>query len=233
MRTAFLFLKLSPLFLFVCVLIAVCGLALRVNLGLNLFAYLSAMLLTHLIAFYFLLKVSVGQLPDQRYLPVYIGASIATVALMLVLVGDWARNLPAWMVGILGFVVMGFCSALGATLRWFLLKVYHRFPGECEITLLHCSALLVCGVWALASFLADNTSLGQIVKATLGLYWFGLALSGFVVTAGAVRFRAFAMQLNLFLPALLGIACFGWLAYRLGSLQMEPLRELAVSHVQP
>ena len=232
MKLLALFLCLAPLFGFVVVLMVACAFALRVNLPMAWFGYLVLMLLTHMLAFYFLFKTSVGQIPNPSYLPVYSGSTVAAVVLMGLLTFQFSRNLPSVLSVLFCLAAMGFGAAVVMVIRWWLLGVYQTIPSETTVTLAHSWVLFVCGACALASFLPEPTALGKVFRIALGLYWLAISCTGFSITVGFIKSRDLSIKLNLVIPAVIGIAAFGWLAYSLSGLQSETSRETVPNQIQ-
>jgi hypothetical protein len=211
-----------PLFLFICTLVAACGMSLRVHVPFSWFAYLVVLCLTNLLAFWSLARTT----PHERtYLVIYALSSLASMSLAIFIAGHFSRNMPSLLAVFVCVAAMFWATAVLLVARWYLLGVYGQIPEQTNMILSNSWLLLVCGNCTILSLIVEPTALGKIFRLCLGSYWVALGYAGFCFSVGIIQYRALTIKLNLLIPAMIGIIAFGGLAWQLSGLQSETARE--------
>lgn len=106
-------------------------------------------------------------------------------------------------------------------LTLYLLAVALDAPRGLRVTMIQGGVLLFNGVLAfIARAKVDSPEL-RFTSAALACFWIGL---GIFFWAYAVAEDGWTVQ-NLLIPPMLGIVCFGWLAWKLNGLQSERVLE--------
>jgi hypothetical protein len=127
------------------------------------------------------------------------------------------------------FVMVGcICfSAVTAGIAYYeLLRMYNdHIPATLISTIWQAAILLVCGSASILSVFAESRPALQISASALGTFWFLLGAFFFAYCVGIVRLHSSFLRLNHYVPMMLAIVAFGYLALELGKLQSEVARE--------
>jgi len=100
-----------------------------------------------------------------------------------------------------------------------------RVPINQIPTVLFAGVLLLCGSLSLVSLLAESRPALKISAVALGSFWFLLAIFFFAYAVGNIHLHSTFQKLNNFVPMMLAIVAFSWLAFQLSGLQREVARE--------
>lgn len=148
---------------------------------------------------------------------VFFGAVFGLVLILdLWVVFDWE--------GWLGLVKVPIVALAVFTLAWDL-----PFTGNQTVTVIQGGVSLVCGVLALLARAKATTPEMQYTTLALAGLWLGIGVFAWAYVTATGEWK---LQ-NLLIPPVIGIACFGWLAWSLNGLQSERVFEpIQVQHVQ-
>lgn len=103
----------------------------------------------------------------------------------------------------------------------------HGVPVPLSIAIFQGAVLAFYGSVALISLAVPLTPEMRTATLALGGFWIALGILSFAWAIGVVRHPAMWLTLNNFLPAMLAIVAFGWMAFQLGKLQAETSRAVA------
>ena len=87
------------------------------------------------------------------------------------------------------------------------------------------SVLLLCGLLSVASLIAESRYPLKVSAIALGGFWLLLAVFFFAYAIGNIHLHTTTQKFNHFVPSMLAIVAFGWLAFQLSGLQAEASRE--------
>lgn len=135
------------------------------------------------------------------------------------------------------FVLIGFAASAAATAAVVyhrLLQLYANDPHGVPQPLLSAvwqgAVLTFCGGSTLVTLYAETRPTLRISAAALGFFWLVMGTFFFACSIGVMKHYTQWSQANRYVPAMLAIVCFGWLAFRLSGVQMgaerAPAREL-------
>lgn len=156
------------------------------------------------------------------------------VVLLMAMVAA-GRFLAVFPPGLAIFVILGTVASATATASvayWRLLSIYsHGVPHSLLTTVLHGAILSTCGSATLLTLFAEQRPALRIAAFSLGSFWFLLGSFFFVYSVGIVRMYTAWTRLNHYVPMMLVIAAFSWMAFQLSGLQREGAREAVTQQV--
>jgi hypothetical protein len=222
--------RYAPTFVSVIALVWAAAMALRAErLPWIVPAYVIAQCLFALIAFLGLQRRAI----ETRGYMLFFGVTFGTVLLFAVGFAVWIAWRHPQILG--GWLIVGtlFQSSAAAAIVYFeLLKAYPRpgtVPAQLQMAVFQGGVLTFCGAVALISLALRLPPELAVSTAALGGFWTALGILAFCWALGVTRNQAVWLTLNNFLPAMLAVIAFGWMAFELGKLQAEGSRQ-AVPH---
>lgn len=138
-----------------------------------------------------------------------------------------ARQHPAALGVTLVVSAAAHAAAIAAIVYYQIHKVHHGVPVPLSIAIFQGAVLAFYGSVALISLAVPLTPEMRTATLALGGFWIALGILSFAWAIGVVRHPAMWLTLNNFLPAMLAIVAFGWMAFQLGKLQAETSRAVA------
>jgi hypothetical protein len=145
-----------------------------------------------------------------------------------------SRFLDVFPVPLAVFVLIGtFTSAMAtaAAAYWRLLRIYtDGVPHSLLTTVLQGAILSFCGSATLVTLFAEQKPALRISAITLGAFWFLLGSFFLAYSVGIVRMYTAWSRLNHYVPMMLTIVAFSWMAAQVSGLQRESARQLAQHH---
>jgi hypothetical protein len=116
-------------------------------------------------------------------------------------------------------------------LAWILHRIlshYGNVPAQIKMTLFQGTILLACGMVALFSTALRLPPELHIAAIAFGCFWLGMGALMWCWSVGFTRNLEVWLTLNNYLPAMLAIVAFAYMAHELGKFQAEGSH--AVSH---
>lgn len=166
----------------------------------------------------------------QSYSVYFALGFMATIFAALWCMGHFLK--AAFPHALAAYVIFGcasYASAAAAVVYWQLLN--HGIRGDFLTLVLQGALLVLCGS---ATLLATFSPLRPALKVSagcLGFFWMAMGSFFLAYCVGSVRVYVVWNRLNSFLPMLIAILAFGFMAFRLGGLQMaaerSPVTKLA------
>ena len=190
-------------------------------------AYLAAQCLFTLIAWWGIQRDSLDSVSYMRFFGV-------VFALVLVFAISFAvkiafihpRVLGIWL--LLGSLFQS--SAFAAIVSLELAKTYRVVPAQLQMAVFQGFVLCFCGAVTLIALATNLHPEMRFAVTALGLFWTALGLLAFCWALGIGRNRGMWLHLNNFLPAMMAVVAFGWLAFQLSNLQAEGSRQEVTQH---
>jgi len=218
--------KHLPTFISIVVLAWAVAAAIRVpgkELSMSVPAYLIAQCFFALIAWWGLQRAHVS----SRSYVIFFALGFLIVLLMAVLcTSRFLSALPRTLAAVAAIAGMASASATAMMAYWKLLNLYpHGVPATLISTIFQGSILSACGSATLLTLFADLPRPTQVAAMSLGLFWLLLGSFFFAYSAGILRMHTTWSRLNHYIPMMLAIIAFGWLALNLSGLQREMARE--------
>lgn len=128
------------------------------------------------------------------------------------------------VLGIIGPLLSSGVTA--AIVNWRLESLYPKgIPHYVLLTVLQGMVLSFCGNSALLSLFAPLKPAVRIAAMSLGMFWLLLGSFFLAYSVGIVHQHAATERLNQFVPMMLAIAAFSWMAFRLDGIQAEVSRQ--------
>lgn len=189
-------------------------------------AYVVAQCLFVLLAWFGMLRLALGA---GSYAALFNLTFFAVLALALIASCNFL--ISAFPAGLAAYVVIGAAfsaSGTAAVVYWRLLGIYKDgVPASLLALVFQAAILSFCGTCTLLTLFAPAKAELRIAAQSLGLFWFLMSAFFFAYCVGIVRMHTAWAELNYWVPMFVACACFGWLAWRLGHLEMQPVTELA------
>lgn len=142
-----------------------------------------------------------------------------------------SRFLTVFPISLAIFVLLGtFSSAMAAAAvaYWRLLGVYtNGVPHSLLTTVLQGALLSFCGSATLLTLFAEQKPALRISAIALGGFWFLLGSFFLAYSVGIVRMYTAWSRLNHYIPMMLTIVAFSWMAAQVSGLQRESARQVA------
>ena len=151
----------------------------------------------------------------------------------LICSGRFLAALPLEIAIVVMVSCIAFSLAVARVAVWRMEALNHgRIPAK-EFPLIWQGAiLLLCGSVTLISLLAETRPALQISATALGCFWFLLGCFFFAYAVGNIHLHTQFQMLNRYLPAMLAIVAFSWLAFQLSGLQAETARQEVPQNVE-
>lgn len=125
----------------------------------------------------------------------------------------------------LGWTLLVSCLAhagvIGLVIYTQIQKITPSVPSHLQLAVFQGAVLVFYGTVALISLALPLTPEIRIATIALGGFWMAVGVFSFAWSIGLLRHPAMWLTLNNFLPAMLAIVAFGWMALQLGKTQGE------------
>ena len=133
-----------------------------------------------------------------------------------------AKVLPGMLSAWLMFSAVDIAALLAAVT---LDRLGTAIPQQLLLAVVQGAIVLCCGLVMLVCLIAPMKPELQLIATALGGFWSAIGLFMLLWAIGITRNLQTWLTLNNFLPSLLAIAAFSWLAWQLSNLQGERVLE--------
>jgi hypothetical protein len=219
--------RYAPTFFSVVALLWCSAAVLRIpNLTWAVPAYVIAQCAFALIGFLGLQKSSEG---SKAYIAFFLVTFCAVLVLAMTVTG---RLLITYPFGIACFVIAGsvlYAAATAGVVYYQLLKLYGDVPMWSTVIVIQAAVLSMCGSATLLTLVEPMSPALHAVALSLSLFWMAMGAFFFAYVLGVERTLGLWSRLNLYLPSMIAVVAFSWLAFQLGTIQREAAPQAVTS----
>ena len=150
----------------------------------------------------------------------------------MIATGRFLAVFPSVLGMVVIFGTIGSACTTAAVVYWRLEIIYREgVPAVLQSTVAQATILSFCGSATLLTLFADLKPAFRIAASALGAFWFLLGGFFFAYCVGILRMYGPWARLNQYVPMMLAIAAFAWMAFQLSTMQREAAPEAVAQHV--